>query len=57
MGKPDNIDPGPRVSAPVDYPSQLIHREHADPHAAARGFVYGFIAGIIWLALVFALLG
>jgi hypothetical protein len=56
MGKPDNIDPGPRISQPVDYPSQ-IHREQLDPLAASRGFLYGFFAGMLWMALVWWLLG
>ena len=64
MGKPDNIDPRPHsspegqrqrwVSDPRDYPTQ-IHREHFNPLAAAKGFVYGFLAGSGWTLLMFYL--
>ncbi|MCK5318251.1 MAG: hypothetical protein KAJ55_10065 [Anaerolineales bacterium] len=56
MGKPDHLHPGPKLTDPTDYPSH-IHREHLDPLAASRGFLYGFFAGMLWMALVWLLLG
>ena len=61
MGKPDHMrgpidppgDPTPNTFKGQRYPA---HREHLDPLAVARGFFFGFMAGVGFLTALAGLL-